>query len=207
MSQVGVGSGQAGNAVPLQGESEIRMQKSGIDGLTITQSSNSNANFLVLRDNVPKGTTSHAADQFVVSSGGILSKFGMYNVTASSGGNTIGSSQSGSLWVLAGTTAAAVITLPTPAAGSIYTFYIETAPTTGAYSFTCGTSGAFIVNSDSGADGFALSSVAGGPGDEGGFIQVIGLSATKYAVLAGWPGSSAVGSTASLATAWVAKAS
>ena len=201
-------SGQPGAAFPLFGEGEIRAQSTGIDIVTITAPSTMDADFLVCRQYVPEGSTRVDSEKFVVSSAGVLTKFGMYGtVTASSGGLTVGSSRSGELFKLAGTTAAAAFTLPTPSAGAVYTFFIETAPTTGAYSFTCGTSGSFILTGDSGADGVSISSVAGGPGAVGSWIQFIGLSATKYATHVGWPGSSAVGSTLSLATAWIAAAS
>lgn len=204
MPNVGNKSGMPGGSVPLFGEAEIQAQTTGVNILTLTAPSTMDANYLVLRGNVAVGSTSTASDKFVVSSAGVITKGGFGNSTTSSGGATIGSSMSGTIYQLTGTTAAAAITLPTPHAGAYYGFVIDQKPTTGAYSFTCGTTGSFIVAGDSGCDGVAWSTVMSLPGA---MIEFIGLSATKYAVRAAWPGTTEVQNTGALATDMIAASS
>jgi len=111
----GFNSAQAGNAVPLSGETEMRMASSGTDALTITghSSMSTGADFLVFRTYVPEGTTGAASEKFVVGSSGELRQF-KYNVLNLTSGPNVGQ------WP---TTFSTAITLASTDSGKVFNFY------------------------------------------------------------------------------------
>lgn len=150
MANIGQRSGQAGNAVPLLGESEIRVISTGVNALTITGSTNIDAPFLVARSNAPAGSTEPSLERFVLSSGGGLSKIGSSNVAISTAGVVKGfrrttyeiSSAATTGWALGSTmsggfikvgpwTSAATLTLPTLADGMEFVLFIPSSANAG----------------------------------------------------------------------------
>ena len=123
----GFRSGQAGNAVPLSGEAEIRAESSALDVLTVTgHSSMSTAvGFIVLRSNVEVGSTSNRADLFKIGSSGQLSLYQKHvvaNTTVSgSTAPTLGASQSGQVHTYGGYSSGVRVLLPAPEPGLTYT--------------------------------------------------------------------------------------
>ena len=131
----GFQSGQAGNAVPLSGEAELRIGSSGTDGLTVTghSSMSTAADFLVLRTYVPEGTTGAASEKFVVGSSGELKLYqnAVLNLTSGANANqwpttfstaiTLASTDSGKVFNFYGFASALTITLPVPTPGLNYT--------------------------------------------------------------------------------------
>jgi len=121
----GFQSGQAGNAVPLSGEAEIRNASSGTDVLTITghSSMSTAADFLVLRGDILEGSSGSATERFSVGSSGQLRQYKRYARTESTASTapTLGASQSGQVVTYAGFTSGPRVLLPAPVPGLTYT--------------------------------------------------------------------------------------
>jgi len=111
-------SGQPGNALSLEG-GEIKAISTGKDILTITGSTNQDANYLVIRSNTPRGSTIGTNNIFSISSAGQLGHFKKTCTTLGDGTNwgatalALSSSNSGKLHIVPACTGAGTITLPT----------------------------------------------------------------------------------------------
>lgn len=121
----GFQSAQAGNALPLSGEAEMRLASSGLDGLTITghSSMSTAANFLVLRAFDDAGATRADMERFVVGSSGEI-RTHQKSITALSTASTaptLGASQSGGVFLAGGWTSGPRVLLPAPERGLNYT--------------------------------------------------------------------------------------
>lgn len=164
-------SGFAGNSVPLFGESEIQMISTGVDGLTITASTNADANFLTLRANAPYGSTNTTVNKFVVgSSGEYQGRLRTYLLSTGAAassqlGNqttaaTIGSTVIGGVIFYGGFSSGAKITLPAQEPGAHLLFICNVANASAATLFG-GTTGKVQAAGDVAADGVGWNSTAG----------------------------------------------
>ena len=116
-----------GLGVPRYGESEMR-QESSLDMLTLTHSTLAGGDFLVLRGNVPEGSTVTAQDVYSISSAGAIqgSVRPTIDITTADA-TTLTQQQSGSLIIVAANTDTSVaINLPVnPTPGTWYDFYLH----------------------------------------------------------------------------------
>ncbi len=203
-------SGQAGAAVPLYGESEIRQQSSGVDVLTITGHSSmaAGADFLALRGNVPEGSTIATTERFVVGSSGQLrthQKLVVAHSTVIDGNSTLGAlsaTNSGQVHTYGGFSSGLTVALPAAAAGLMFTIVQEGAM-----------AGALTITSTAGGDirapflasGLSTGQAVTPPTTVAGMAAVfLAVNATTWQMLPainGIQGSSAVGS---ISGCWIA---
>ena len=205
----GFQSGQEGNALPLSGETEMRIASSGTDGLTITghSSMSTAADFLVLRTYVPEGTTGSASEKFVVGSSGELKQFQYSVLNLTSGANvgqwpstfstviTLGASDSGKVFNFAGFASALRINLPAPTPGLNFTIVQSSAATVLNVSAT--NAGGYDIRAPFRGSGLSTASVVSPPTTIAGmaavFIAVSTLTWQLFPAINGIEGASAGG--------------
>ena len=206
----GFNSGQEGNALPLSGETEMRMASSGTDALTITghSSMSTAADFLVLRTFVPEGTTGSASEKFVIGSSGELRQFKYSALNLTSGANagqwpstfstviTLGASDSGKVLNFAGFASALRVNLPAPTPGMVFT--IISASAHGAIMNVSATNaGAYDIRAPFRGSGLSTASVVSPPTTVAGmaavFLAVSTLTWQLFPAINGIQGTSATG--------------
>ena len=205
----GFQSGQEGNALPLSGETEMRIASSGTDGLTITghSSMSTAADFLVLRTYVPEGTTGPASEKFVVGSSGELKQFQYSVLNLTSGANTgqwpstfstvitLGASDSGKVFNFYGFASALRINLPAPTPGLNFTIVQSSAATVLNVSAT--NAGGYDIRAPFRGSGLSTASVVSPPTTIAGmaavFIAVSTLTWQLFPAINGIEGASAGG--------------
>src|SRR3990167_1693311 len=206
----GFQSGQEGNALPLSGETEMRIASSGTDGLTIAghSSMSTAADFLVLRTYVPEGTTGPASEKFVVGSSGELKLFQYSVLNLTSGANvgqwssafstaiTLGASDSGKVFNFAGFASALKIALPAPTPGLNYTI-VQSSAHGAILKVSATNAGAYDIRAPFRGSGLSTASVVSPPTTIAGmaavFIAVSTLTWQLFPAINGIEGASAGG--------------
>ena len=197
----GFQSAQAGNAVPLSGEAEMRIASSGLDALTITghSSMSTAANFLVLRGNVPAGTTAPDAERFSIGSSGQLRQYKRHvtNLSTASTAPALGASQSGQVAVAAGFPDGCRILLPAPAVGLTYTVIQGSANDTAGIAVSATRGTAAEIRAPFRGSGLSTALVVGAPTTVSGaaavFVAVSTLVWQLFPAINGISGTSATG--------------
>ena len=197
----GFQSGQAGNAVPLSGEAEMRLASSGLDGLTITghSSMSTAADFLVLRSFTSEASTGSGTEKFVIGSSGQLRTSKRYAVVDSTASTapTLGASQSGQVHIYAGYPDGCRVLLPAPAPGLTYTVIQGSANDTAGIAVSATRGTAAEIRAPFRGSGLSTALVVGAPTTVAGmaavFVAVSTLVWQLFPAINGLSGTSATG--------------
>lgn len=183
---VGKKSGQAGGAVPLQGESEIRQQSSAADALTITLASGvtstAGGQGLVVRRFAPEGTSGAYVEPFAVEYDGVRGRRHVVAISTAATGFSPAASQSGGMFIIGDCTAAPLtITLPAMDAGLWYEFYQGGAVAASGTLITAATAGTLVVFNDVAANSIQIGGATGVT--IGGSVRVITDGTKWYSIM------------------------
>lgn len=180
---VGSKSGQAGESVSLQGESEIRQQSSAADALTITLASGvtstAGGQGLVVRRFAPEGA-SGGTEAFVVEYDGVRGRRHIVAMSSASSAITLSASDSGGFIVVPGFSSGATITLPAVAAGLSYELYMLGAPASGVVAVKAATTGTMVAFNDAAADTIVFGKAGGASGTTIGGSLRLHTDGTKW---------------------------
>lgn len=182
---VGKLTGQPGNTVPLEGESEIRQTSSAVDLVTLTLASGATSTAagkgLVVKRWGDYGSSAGVA-MFEVDYDGVYGRRKVTALTTASTAVDIASSQSGMFMLIPASASGWTITLPACAAGLWYEFYVTGAQSTAAAVKIKGAStGLMVFYADAAGDMITLGKASGAP-TIGGSLRVISDGALWYCI-------------------------
>jgi hypothetical protein len=185
---IGNKSGQAGGAVPLLGESEIRQQSSAADALTITLASGvtstAGGQGFVVRRWVAEGTSGGGVEPFAVEYDGVRGRRHIVALSSASTAITISASQSGALITVPGFTSGATITLPAMEAGLSYEFYVAGTVSSGIITISAATAGTLVVHNDAAANSIVFGKSGSASGTIiGGSVRLVSDGTKWYSIM------------------------